>query len=474
MEQKKQHFLLVTYPAQGHINPVLHLARRLAAANGAAVTFSTAVSAHRRMFPSLAAPDDEVQDGPVAHIPFSDGFDEGFVAGTHDARQYLSQLRSLGSSSVSSILQRLRDRGRPVDCVVYTFFLPWAADVARANGVPSAQYWIQPATVFAIYYHYFHGYSSLITTACSNSEEHPKSTIKFPCLPPLQARDLPSFLTVPPDDPSVVVLDMLKDTFDTLDRERALSSSKPIVLMNTFAELEEDALSAVQDLALIPIGPILSSSDAAGRDLFKLDEKGYMEWLDSKPRGSVVYVSFGSMTVLKKEQTEEILNGLRDSGRPYLWVLRRECRWEGLELQDDDENGMVVEWCSQVEVLSHPSVGCFVTHCGWNSTFESLVCGVPTVGVPQWTDQGTNAMLAEKIWGTGVRGEANGEGVLEREELKRCLDLVMGEGESSVRIKKNVDLWRDKAREAMSAGGSSYQNLRKFVDGITKSGQTIF
>ncbi|KAJ6793198.1 crocetin glucosyltransferase, chloroplastic-like [Iris pallida] len=469
MEQEKQHFLLVTYSTQGHINPVLHLARRLAAGNGAAVTFSTAVSAHRRMFPSLAAPDDEVQDGPVAHIPFSDGFDEGFVAGTHDARQYLSQLRTLGSSSVSSILQRLRDRGRPVDCVVYTFFLPWAADVARANGVPSAQYWIQPATVFAIYYHYFHGYSSLISNACD-----PMSTIKFPCLPPLRARDLPSFLIVPPDDPTAVVLDMLKDTFDTLDRELALSSSKPIVLMNTFAELEEDALSAVQDLALIPIGPILSSSDAAGRDLFKLDEKGYMEWLDSKPRGSVVYVSFGSMTVLKKEQTEEILNGMRDSGRPYLWVLRRECRWEGLELQDDDENGMVVEWCSQVEVLSHPSVGCFVTHCGWNSTFESLVCGVPIVGVPQWTDQGTNAMLAEKRWGTGVSGEVNGEGVLGREELKRCLDLVMGEGESSVRINKNVELWRDKAREAMSAGGSSYQNLRKFVDGITKSGQTIF
>ncbi|KAJ6793202.1 crocetin glucosyltransferase, chloroplastic-like [Iris pallida] len=469
MEKKKQHFLLVTYPAQGHINPVLHLARRLAAANGAAVTFSTSVSAHRRMFPSHAAPDDEVQDGPVAHIPFSDGFDEeGFVRGTHDARQYLSQLRTLGSSSVSSILQSLRDRGRPVDCVVYTFCLPWAADVARANGVPSAQYWIQPATIFAIYYHYFHGYSTLINNACD-----PMSTIKFPCLPPLRARDLLSFLTVPPDDPSAVVLDMLKDTFDTLDRERALSSSKPKVLMNTFAELEEDALSAVEDLALIPIVHILSPPDA-GRYLFKLDEKGYMEWLDSKPRCSVVYVSFGSMAVLKKEQTEEILNGMRDSGRPYLWVLRRECRWEGLELQEDDERGMAVEWCSQVEVLSHPSVGCFVTHCGWNSTFESLVCGVPTVGVPQWTDQGTNAMLSEKRWGTGVRGEVNGEGVLGREEVKRCLDLVMGEGESSVRIKKNVELWRDKAREAMSAGGSSYQNLRKFVDGITKSGQTIF
>ncbi|KAJ6819614.1 cyanidin 3-O-rutinoside 5-O-glucosyltransferase-like [Iris pallida] len=471
MEPKKQHFLLVTYPAQGHINPVLHLARRLAAANGAAVTFSTAVSAHRRMFPSLAAPDVEVQDGPVAHIPFSDGFDEeGFVWGTHDVHHYLSQLRTLGSSSVSSILQRLHGRGSPVDCVVYTFFLPWAADVARANGVPSAQYWIQPATVFAIYYHYFHGYSSLITTAC-NSED-PMSTIDLPCLPSLRARDLPSFLTIQPDNPYAVVLSMFKDTLDTLDRKCALSSSKPIVLMNTFAELEEDALSAVEGLTLIPIGPILSSD--AGRDLFKLDEKGYMVWLDSKPRGSVVYVSFGSMAAVRKEQTEEILNGMKDSGRPYLWVLRRECRWEGLELQDDDENGMVVEWCSQVEVLSHPSVGCFVTHCGWNSTFESLVCGVPTVGVPQWTDQATNAVLAEKSWGTGVRGEVNGEGVLGREELKRCLDLVMGEGESSVRIKRNVELWKDKATEAMSAGGSSYQNLRKFVEGITKSGQTIF
>ena len=45
------HFLVVTYPAQGHINPARHLARRLLRATGARVTISTAVSAFRKMFP---------------------------------------------------------------------------------------------------------------------------------------------------------------------------------------------------------------------------------------------------------------------------------------------------------------------------------------------------------------------------------------------------------------------------------------
>ncbi|KAG1334239.1 putative Crocetin glucosyltransferase, chloroplastic [Cocos nucifera] len=143
--------------------------------------------------------------------------------------------------------------------------------------------------------------------------------------------------------------------------------------------------------------------DSKDNDLFKPDNKGCMEWLELKPERSVVYVSFGSIAVIKKQQLEEILWGLRESGRPYPWVVRKDNREEGVELEDG-EDGMVVEWCSQVKVLSHPSVGCFVTHCGWNSTLESLVSGVPTKGVRQWTDQGTNAKLME-MWamGWGVR-----------------------------------------------------------------------
>nr|CAD1843041.1 unnamed protein product [Ananas comosus var. bracteatus] len=132
-----------------------------------------------------------------------------------------------------------------------------------------------------------------------------------------------------------------------------------------------------------------------------------MEWLDGKAEGSVVYVSFGSMSVVKKRQMEEIRKGLKESGRPYLWVVRKDNKEaESIEPEEQDQKGMVVAWCSQIRVLNHAAVGCFVTHCGWNSTVESVAAGVPTVCVPQWTDQGTNAWLMAEEWGMGVRGRS--------------------------------------------------------------------
>lgn len=469
MEQPQQHFLVVTYPAQGHINPSLHLAKRLAHTTGGRVTFSTAISAHRRMFPSLAKPDEEVEEGLLSYIPYSDGYDNGFRVNIDSGfNDFMSQFKLVGSKTFSGIVRNLAARDRPVSCIIYTILLSWAADVAREHGIPSAHYWIQPATVFATYYHYFHGYDELII-----SHGHdPMFTVDLPGLPPLQIRDLPSFFTITSSsDPHHSILVALKEEFYTLDREE--KSSKPRVLINTFDALEADAIKAFHKMDLIAIGPLLpslsfdgkdSKDGASGGDLFKPDPKGYMEWLDSKPEKSVVYVSFGSMSVMKTQQLEEILRGLKESGRPYLWVVRKDNREEGVELEDG-ENGMVVEWCSQVKVLSHPSVGCFVTHCGWNSILESLTCGVPTIGVPQWTDQGTNARLTEE-WGTGVRSELDSQGLLEGSELRRCLELVMGEGEQGMEIRRRAELWRDRARKAVHEGGSSYRNFMNIVDGI--------
>ncbi|PPD80491.1 hypothetical protein GOBAR_DD22594 [Gossypium barbadense] len=129
---------------------------------------------------------------------------------------------------------------------------------------------------------------------------------------------------------------------------------------------------------------------------------------------------------------------------------------------------MVVPWCSQVEVLSHPSLGCFVTHCGWNSTLESLVTGVPVVAFPQWTDQGTSAKLIEDVWGTGVRVSGNEEGIVERDEIVRCLDLVMGDDEKGMEVKKNVEKWKGLAREVAMKGGSMDMNLKAFVDDVAQ------
>ncbi|KAF3456676.1 hypothetical protein FNV43_RR01330 [Rhamnella rubrinervis] len=125
---------------------------------------------------------------------------------------------------------------------------------------------------------------------------------------------------------------------------------------------------------------------------------------------------------------------------------------------------MIVPWCSQVEVLSNPSLGCFVTHCGWNSTLESLVCGVPMVGFPQWSDQGTNAKLVEDFWKTGLRVKTNKDGIVERDEFRRCLEMVMGDGEKGEEMRLNAEKWKDLSREAANEGGSSDKNLKDFVD----------
>ncbi|XP_062194655.1 UDP-glycosyltransferase 75C1-like [Phragmites australis] len=471
------HFLVATYPAQGHINPARHLARRLLRATGARVTVSTAVSAYRKMFPGAVA-DEEAGEGHqdaggVWYVPYSDGYDAGFDSAVHDHTHYMSQIKVVGSRTLAGVLDRLRDAGRPVTRVVYTLLLSWVADVARDHGVPAALYWIQPATVLAAYVHFFRGTDG-VDKAIAAAGGDPWATVRVPGLPPLRIRDLPSFITITSEnDPYAFVVTAFRDLVDALGRE-----DRPTVLANTFDAMEPGAVASLREhgLDVVPVGPVLSflnDATAAGakngtappsdNDLFKQDGKGYLEWLDAQEAGSVVYISFGSLSVMSKRQIEEVARGMAESGRPFLWVLRKDNR----SIEDGGDNdatalggerGMVVEWCDQVRVLSHPAVGCFVTHCGWNSTLESVACGVPVVGVPQWTDQGTNAWLVERL-GTGVRvAVSDKDGVLEADELRRCLDFATSE-----MVRAKAAMWRETARAAAAEGGSSERNLRAFV-----------
>ena len=103
---------------------------------------------------------------------------------------------------------------------------------------------------------------------------------------------------------------------------------------------------------------------------------------------------------------------------------------------------------------------------GGIQVWKSLVSGVPVVAFPQWTDQGTNAKLIEDTWKTGLRVTQNEEGIVTGEELKRCLELVMGSGEIGEEMRRNAKKWKDLAREAVSEGGSSDKNLKAFLDQI--------
>lgn len=423
------------------------------------------------MFPSLLFPDEEIIVRQVSFIPFSDGFDAGFDPSIHDHAERRKRGLTISSKSLSAIIDRLAERGRRVTCIIQALFLPWVVDVALAYGLPSILYWIQPAMGLSIYYHFFNGYDSIILSHKDDQE----FTVSLPGLFPLKICDLPTFLTITSDDhPHKMIIDEFRGIFESLDRLKNVTGSKPKILINSFEALEADVLPNMQKcFDLYTIGPLIQSSakdeEEKNSEIFKMDDEiKHMKWLDSKQERSVVYVSFGGLTKVSKRQLEEVQLGLKDSGLPYIWVVRKDSRVEGLVLEENSSNGIIIEWCDQVEVLSHPSIGCFVTHHGWNSTLESFMCGMPMVGIPQWSDQPTNARLAEEI-GVGVRGEfSEEEGVVVRSEIKRCLEMVMSDGARGTEMRQKAQMWKEKVREAMETGGSSEMNLWASIKAIAK------
>ena len=201
-----------------------------------------------------------------------------------------------------------------------------------------------------------------------------------------------------------------------------------------------------------------------GLHLFKPDMDACIKWLDRKETNSVIYTSFGSLASLGEEQMQELTWGLKNSNCYFLWIVR-ETEQKKLPtnfLQEIAEKGLVVSWCSQLEVLAHKAIGCFMTHCGWNSTLEALSLGVPMVAMPQWTDQPTNAKFIADVWKVGVRIKLDGRGIATKEEIEFCIREVIEE-ERGKEMRMNSVKWKELAKEAMDEGGSSDKNIEEFV-----------
>ena len=164
----------------------------------------------------------------------------------------------------------------------------------------------------------------------------------------------------------------------------------------------------------------------------------------------------------------EIAWGIQNSGRSFMWVGKsgdNEIEMRRLPkgfLEKTTWRGMVVKWCPQERVLSHPSVACFLTHCGWNSSVESLCCGVPVISFPQWGDQVTNAKFLEEVRGVGFHLGHGGKSFVLREEVERCIHDIMGSGSRAEEVKKNALKWKNEAAEAVAGGGSFGQEYPSY------------
>lgn len=449
-QRERAHVLVLTYPAQGHINPLLQFAKRLASKRvkaTLATTYYTVKSIHATT---------------VGVEPISDGFDEGGFKQAPSVKAYLESFKTVGSRTLAEIILKYKDSESPVNCIVYDSLLTWALDVARQFGIYGAAMVTNSASVCSLYWQINHG---LLTLPVQET-----APLTLPGLPSLASSDLPSFLAQPASNPAYLAA--ILELFGSFNKN-------DWVLCNSFEELEKELLRAMFGLwPLVMIGPLVPSAyldqqivgdSAYGANLWEPTGDQCMRWLATKPEKSVIYVSFGSMADIAANQVDEIARGLKASNKPFLWVAKENENKLPVEFVNSvGETGLVVRWCNQFNVLAHQAVGCFITHCGWNSILEGLSLGVAIVAVPQFSDQPTNAKFVEEVWEVGVRAKKNKAGIVTGEELNKCINEVM-DGERSEKIKRNVSKWREFAKKAVSVGGSSDKNVDEFVVRLLKS-----
>ncbi|KAK2637465.1 hypothetical protein Ddye_032257 [Dipteronia dyeriana] len=244
------------------------------------------------------------------------------------------------------------------------------------------------------------------------------------------------------------------------------------IIWNSFQELEELALTNLKQEFPIPhflIGPFHKYFPASSSSLLAQDQTS-ISWLDKQPPKSVIYVSFGSLIGVNETEFQEIAWGLANSKLPFLWVVRpglvQGTEWlEPLPknfLEMIDGRGHIVKWAPQQEVLDHSSVGAFWTHCGWNSTLESICEGVPMIcGQPCFGDQLVNARYVSDVWRFGLHLEKK----LERGEIERAIRRVIREAEGQ-KMRERIMILKDKMDICLTRGGSSYQSLESLTNYI--------
>ncbi|XP_057464419.1 7-deoxyloganetin glucosyltransferase-like [Actinidia eriantha] len=475
----KPHAVCIPYPAQGHINPVLKLAKLLHS-KGFHITFVNTEYNHKRLLRSrgpaalAGLPDfrfDTIPDGLPPPPPSVDA--------TQDIPSLCVSTSKTCIAPFCDLLSKLNDTATsnvpPVTCIVSDGVMSFTLEAAKKFGIPEVLFWTTSACGFLGYTQYKHlverGLTPLKDETCHRNG-YLNTTIDW--LPgmndDIQLRDMPSFVrTTDPDD---IMLNFLI-------QESGRAPKASAIIINTFDELERDSLDALSSFLppLYTVGPLQLMLDHVPDDRLKTissnlwkEEPKCIEWLNSKKPNSVLYVNFGSITVMTQDQLTEFAWGLANSNKDFLWIIRPDLV-SGVSailpaefVAETRERGMLASWCSQEQILKHEAIAGFLTHSGWNSTIESLCGGVPVICWPFFAEQPTNCRYSCKEWGIGMEIDSD----VRREEVERLVRELM-EGEKGREMKRAAVEWKRKAEEAAGAGGSSYLNLDKLIHEVLLS-----
>ncbi|XP_038979000.1 crocetin glucosyltransferase 3-like [Phoenix dactylifera] len=453
---------IVVFPflAQGHMNPCLDLTRLLAARYPeltlTIVTTTGNLPHLRRLFPSNRLAD--LPFDPADHGLPSDA-DTSFALPAHLIVPFHRATLSLEPSfrRLLSDISTASDEP-PLLCLIADMFLGWTVPIARSLGVFHAVLHTSGPFAMSIYNHFW----SHVPHALSDADEFavpglPGVTIRRSQL----SRNMLSATS--PDDPNSV---FVREQADHCRRSDA-------TLWNTADALEKPFLQAwakCTGLPVFAVGPLFAAipKPPSGRGI--KDEgaagaaAGCLAWLDRHQPGSVVYVSFGSQNRLPAAEAAALVAALEGQRRPFLWAAP--AADQAPETFTGEGVGLVVRgWVPQVEILGHTATGAFVSHCGWNSSLESLRHGVPVVGWPLVGEQPCNAkLMAEELGVCVVVGTAA--------EAAAAVAEVMGEGDRGREVLRKARAVAAEMEAAVSesreAKGSSLRALDEFVEMIIR------
>ncbi|KAK4424717.1 UDP-glycosyltransferase 86A1 [Sesamum alatum] len=473
MAHRKPHAIVIPYPYQGHVTPMINLSIRLAS-RGFTITFVQVEFIHHfiskaQNLPAAAADVDFFDEArksglDIRYTTVSDGFPVEFDRYVNFEEVWESMFRDF-PDRVDEIVTRTMKADKlsetPPFLLIADTFYTWPATIAEKHNMVNVSLWTEPAIVFSLNYHLELLKQNGHVPYNGNADNH----INYiPGIQSITTRDLMTYL----QDPEMVP--ML-----TQIAEKGFEQVKKadFILCNTVEELESEALSALNHKhPTYAIGPINFYTDLTETRIAKSlwSESDCTQWLNSKPSGSVLYVSFGSMPESNKEEIAELAYGLLLSEVYFVWVLRPDItRGNGTDILPEGfedvvkDKGLIVPWCNQNMVLSNQTIGGFLTHCGWNSILESIWYGVPMICYPIVVDQPTNRKLVVDDWKIGVE-LCDGEQI-RREEVACKINILM-KGENSIQMRQEIKKVSKKLHDSLDAEGSSHRNFDRFVEDL--------
>ncbi|KAG6657608.1 hypothetical protein I3843_04G093900 [Carya illinoinensis] len=468
---KKPHAVCVPFPAQGHMNPMMQLAKLLHF-KGFYITFVNTEFNHKRLIRSKGA--DHLKGLPDFNFEtIPDGLPPSDRDATQDVPALTDSIRKNCLAPFKELVLKLNSVHEsevpPVSCIISDGIMGLASKAAEQLGIPEVQFWTASACGFLGHLSFTElikrGFVPFKDKSFMHDGKLDTPIDWIPGMKNIRLKDLPSFIRV--TDTKDIMFD-----FQGSEAQNCLSSSA--IIFNTFDEFEYEVLEEISarfPRNIYTIGPLSllsrqvpdSQLKSLSTSLWKEDSK-CLQWLDKREPNSVVYVNYGSVTVMTEQHLKEFAWGLANSKHSFLWIVRPDVVMGDSAIlpeeffEDIKDRGLIANWCPQGQVLAHPSVGVFLTHCGWNSTLESVCGGVPIICWPFFAEQQTNCRYACTSWGIGMEVDND----VKRDEIEALVKEMMTGDKGKAMRQKAVE-WRKKAEEATDIGGSSYKNFERLI-----------